>query len=220
MKTNRQISSVLIACSAMIFCMSSVFPAAADDIPKSPSKTPRVITATKRTAGKTQPVKDAVTNANADSTTSTGTIPATDQDGKAVTVKLTDVGGLTDAWLKAAGYDATKSKVKVNLDTNGKITTFGIHDENDNIVAQYDPSSHLMQYYYTDSTLKGKINYVTSDSKNKYTWLGETGADPAMGKDGNVIVQKYFYDANNKVSSIQYYAFCAGARQETDSDGQ
>ena len=236
MKIVRSWSVAIIACFVLALGLTSTSPAAAADKSGSPFKTPRVITAPKKGTGSTKPVKDAVTagttnTANAAAgtddktlTTATGaavtTVSAVDQTGKAVTVKLADVSGLTSDWLTAAGYDATKSKVKVNLAADGKVTTFGIYDTSDSILAQYDPSSHLMQYYYTDSTLKGKLNYVTSDSKQKYTWLGAANTDPSMGKDGNVIVQKYSYDDKGNVASIQYYAFTAGVRKETGEDGQ
>lgn len=144
------------------------------------------------------------------------TIEATDQDGNKVTVKVSDVAGLTGDWLKAAGYDPDKHTVKVEKDADGKVKLLTVSDKDGNTLFKYDSGSRLMEHYHTSGDLKGKVDYVTSESTRKSTWRDATAKDPGMGKDGHVVVQKFKYDDKGEISSVEYYTWTAGNRKKAE----
>ncbi|MCX7926558.1 MAG: tetratricopeptide repeat protein [Candidatus Omnitrophica bacterium] len=137
--------------------------------------------------------------------------------GQEVTVNLSDISGLTSEWLTALKFEETKHKVEIEKSDDGSIKTVTIKDSSKGVILyQYDPSSHLMAHYHTEGNLKGKINYVTSESKKDYTWRDTNATDPGKGADGYNIVQKFFYDDKGNITKVEYYAFTAGNRKKDD----
>ncbi|MDD5669415.1 MAG: hypothetical protein PHE58_05230, partial [Candidatus Omnitrophica bacterium] len=134
----------------------------------------------------------------------------TDANGQQKTMKLTDISGLTKDWIDKAGIQ-NGDKINLGLSEDGKAILVTNSDKDGNKVWEYDSQSHAMSYYHTSGALKGKLDYVTSESTRKYTFRGE-GKDPGVGKDGHVITQKCFYDSNNNLSKIEYYTWSAENR--------
>jgi len=136
--------------------------------------------------------------------------------GENIAIDALDVEGLTINWLNALGVKKDTHTAKVEKDADGKIAFVSIFDKEGALLYRYDANSRLMEHYETSGEAKGKIKYVTSESAKKYTWRDTNAQDPGMGADKHVIVQKYNYDAEGNVESIEYYALTAGNRNKTE----
>ena len=145
-----------------------------------------------------------------------GTITYVDPNtGEARTVNIEDLG-LTQEWLEKLLQEGGDLTVKLNEDGSIKLLV-GYNDAEGGAKRwEYDPQARLAAHY---EGAKGeeRVTVITSDEPFKdYIWASPDIEDPGDGPDGHLVVQRFNYDENGNLESVEYFTWTAGDRAGQD----
>jgi hypothetical protein len=145
-----------------------------------------------------------------------GTITYVDPNsGEAKTVNIEDLG-LTQKWLEKLLQQGGDLTVKLNEDGSIKLLV-GYNDAEGGAKRwEYDPSARLAAHY---EGAKGeeRVTVITSDEPFKdYIWASPDIEDPGDGPDGHLVVQRFNYDGDGNLESVEYFTWTAGDRAGQD----
>ena len=145
-----------------------------------------------------------------------GTITYVDPNtGEARTVNIEDLG-LSQEWLEKLLQEGGDLTVKLNEDGSVKLLV-GYNDAEGGAKRwEYDPQARLAAHY---EGAKGeeRVTVITSDEPFKdYIWASPDIEDPGDGPDGHLVVQRFNYDENGNLESVEYFTWTAGDRAGQD----
>ncbi len=145
-----------------------------------------------------------------------GTITYVDPNtGEARTVNIEDLG-LTQEWLEKLLQEGGDLTVKLNEDGSVKLLVGYNETEGGAKRWEYDPQNRLAAHY-EGSKGEERVTVITSDEPFKdYIWASPDIEDPGDGPDGHLVVQRFNYDENGNLESVEYFTWTAGDRAGKD----
>lgn len=145
-----------------------------------------------------------------------GTITYVDPNtGEARTVNIEDLG-LSQEWLEKLLQEGGDLTVKLNEDGSIKLLV-GYNDAEGGAKRwEYDPQARLAAHY-EGSKGEERVTVITSDEPFKdYIWASPDIEDPGDGPDGHLVVQRFNYDGNGNLKTVEYFTWTAGDRAGQD----